>query len=67
MDAIVAAIEAGKAQSGKPVMIILDTVKGNGCLLAEQTFPCHHIAFKPDDIAPSIAHAEEVLEAARKA
>ena len=67
IDAIVAAIEAGKAQSGKPVMIILDTVKGNGCLLAEQTFPCHHVAFKPDEIAPSIAHAEAVLEAARKA
>ena len=48
-------------------MIILDTVKGHGCELAENTFPCHHIAFKPEDIAPSIAKAEAVLEAARKA
>lgn len=67
IDAIVEAIENGKAQTEKPTMIILDTVKGHGCELAEKTFPCHHIAFKPEDIAPSIAKAEAALEAARKA
>ena len=65
--AIVDAIAAGKAQQDKPVMIILDTVKGNGCELAEQTFPCHHIKFTYEQIAPSIAKAEAVLDAARKA
>ncbi|MBQ2819446.1 MAG: transketolase [Clostridia bacterium] len=67
IDAIVKAIADAKAQSGKPTMIILDTVKGNGCELAENTFPCHHINFKPEQIAPSIEKAEAALEAARKA
>lgn len=67
VDAILDAIQAGKAQSGKPVMIVLDTIKGHGCLLAESTFPCHHIAFKPEQIAPSLQHAEAMLEGAKKA
>ena len=67
IDAIQAAIAAAKAQSGKPSVIILDTVKGNGCELAENTFPCHHIAFKPEQIAPSIEKAEAALAAARAA
>ena len=67
IDALVEAIENAKKQTGKPSMIILDTVKGHGCELAENTFPCHHIAIKPEDIAPSIAKAEAVLDAARKA
>lgn len=67
IDAIADAIAAAKAMSGKPHMIILDTIKGHGCLLAEQTFPCHHIAFTAEQIAPSLAHAEAELEAARRA
>ena len=67
IDAIVDAIAAGKAQQDKPVMIILDTIKGNGCELAEQTFPCHHIKFSAEQIAPSIAKAEAVLAEVRKA
>ncbi len=67
VDAIKDAIDAAKAQSGKPSMIILDTVKGHGCLLAESMFPCHHIAFTAEQIAPSVEHAEKVLEQARKA
>lgn len=66
-EAIDKAIESAKAQSGKPAMIILDTVKGKGCQLAEQTFPCHHLKFTSEQIAPSIALAEAALEAARKA
>ena len=67
IDAIADAIAAGKAQKEKPVMIILDTVKGKGCELAEQTFPCHHIKFSAEQIAPSIAKAEAVLAEVRKA
>ena len=48
-------------------MIVLDTVKGKGCRLAEETFPCHHMKFTPEQIAPSIAEAEAALEAARRA
>ncbi len=61
VDEILDAIHAGKAQDEKPVMIILDTVKGNGCEFALQKFPNHHIAFKPEEIAPSIEKAEAVL------
>lgn len=61
VDEILDAIHAGKAQDEKPVMIILDTVKGNGCDFALQKFPNHHIAFKPEEIAPSIEKAEAVL------
>ena len=67
IDAIVDAIAKGKAQDQKPVMIVLDTIKGNGCELAEQTFPCHHIKFTAEQIAPSIAKAEAVLAEVRKA
>lgn len=61
VDEILDAIHAGKAQNEKPVMIILDTIKGNGCELAMQRFPNHHIAFKPEEMAPSIEKAEAVL------
>lgn len=54
VDDIKEAIKKGKSQRGRPVAIILDTVKGNGCLLAEETFPCHHIAFSKEAIEPSI-------------
>ena len=39
-------------------MIVLDTIKGNGCRLAMETFPCHHLKFKPEQIAPSVIEAE---------
>ncbi|NCB05479.1 MAG: transketolase [Clostridia bacterium] len=67
VDEIQAAVRAGKATSGKPTMIILDTVKGHGCALAESKFPNHHIAFTAEEIAPSLVQAEAVLDAARKA
>ncbi len=66
VDEILDAIHAGKAQDEKPVMIILDTIKGNGCEFALQKFPNHHIAFKPEEIAPSIEKAEAVLARVRE-
>ncbi len=51
---------------GRPAMIILDTVKGKNCPWAEQHFPCHHLAFSAEDIAPSVKYAEELLEKARR-
>ena len=67
VDAVKEAVEVAKAEKGKPSVIILDTVKGHGCLLAEGMFPCHHIAFTAEQIAPSIEHAEQVLAQARQA
>ena len=66
-DQIESAIKAFHAENDKPTCIILDTVKGHGCALAEQTFPCHHMKFTQEQIAPSIAQAEAALEAARNA
>ncbi len=67
VDAISEAIYNAKAETGKPSVIILDTIKGHGCLLAESMFPCHHIAFTAEQIAPSVEHAEQVLAEVRRA
>ncbi|MBQ9535660.1 MAG: transketolase [Clostridia bacterium] len=67
VDAVLDAVRRAKETHGKPSMIILDTVKGHGCELAENTFPCHHIAFTAEAIAPSLARAEQMLADARKA
>lgn len=45
--AIAAAISNAKAQTGQPSVIILDTVKGKGCELAEKASTNHHMMF-PD-------------------
>ena len=65
IDAVKGAIAEAKKQKDKPSVIILETIKGNGCLLAEGTFPNHHIAFTKEQIAPSLEKAEAALEAAR--
>ncbi len=67
IEAVNAAVNAAKGQNERPSMIILDTIKGKGCTAAERVFPCHHVAFKPEDIAESLADANAVLELARKA
>lgn len=66
VDDILAAIEKAKANKGKAHMIILDTIKGNGCLMAEETFPCHHLKFKKEQFVPSIEAAEAVLKSVRE-
>jgi transketolase len=49
--AIYNAVEAAKSEKGKPSVIVLDTVKGKGCLLAEEASAkgqnVHHMLF-PD-------------------
>ena len=55
IDALLEAVESAKAH------------KGNGCRLAMETFPCHHLKFKPEQIAPSVIEAEQVLAKAREA
>ncbi|WP_458863098.1 transketolase [Acidaminobacterium chupaoyuni] len=67
VDALAEAIENAKAAKGKPSVIILDTIKGNGCKMALETFPCHHLKFKKGDMLPSIEAAEQALSAARNA
>jgi len=63
--AIAEAIEDAKKIPGKPHMIVLDTVKGHGCVRAENTFPCHHITCTAEEMAESLKAAEEALERAK--
>ena len=60
------AIEDAKNETEKPSVIILDTIKGNGCPLCLEVFPNHHIAFKAEDMEKSVRYAEEVLAKARE-
>lgn len=60
------AIEDAKNETEKPSVIILDTIKGNGCPLCLEVFPNHHIAFKAEDMEKSVKYAEEVLAKARE-
>lgn len=63
--AIYDAIEKAKAEKGKPHVIILDTIKGKGCILTEGIFPNHHITFTKEQMQEAIDKAEEALNAAR--
>lgn len=64
--AIEAAVTAAKATKDKPSVIVLDTIKGNGCSLCLEFFPNHHIAFKREQMEQSIVEAEAVLAQAKK-
>ncbi len=55
VEAIYDAIETAKTQPGKPICIVLDTIKGYGCSQAEGVVPNHHIAFKPGQLDADIA------------
>ncbi|MDL2288324.1 transketolase [Oscillospiraceae bacterium OttesenSCG-928-F05] len=65
--ALIAAVEEAKGYKDGPTMIVLNTIKGNGCLAAEAVMPNHHVAFTEENRAVNIAHAEARLEAAKKA
>ena len=43
VNAVYEAIEKAKAYSGKPSVIILNTIKGKGCSYAEKAGICHHL------------------------
>ena len=43
VEAIDDAIELAKKETGRPSVIILNTVKGKGCKMAEDAGMCHHM------------------------
>lgn len=63
--AIDAAVTAAKEQRGKPTMIVLNTVKGHGCTIAEGLEANHHIAFTPEQMEAALESARAVLAAAK--
>ncbi len=64
---ILKAIENAKQETTLPSMIILNTVKGNGCKFAMSKYPNHSLNFAPGDLDESIALVEEELKKAKTA
>lgn len=60
-DAIADALLEARDEKNIPSAIILDTVKGKGCLLAEGVPNNHHIAFSSSDMDKAIEVAEQTL------
>ena len=67
VDAIKEAIKKAKGTAGVPSCIVLDTIKGKGCILTEGIEANHHIAFKPEQMEEALKVAESVLANARAA
>jgi transketolase len=48
LEAIDRAIDAARQESGRPTMIILDTIKGKGCSIAEGKLSSHNMAISKE-------------------
>ncbi len=66
VEAVDAAIQKAKANTGKPSMIVLKTKKGHRCFFVEDQEFNHHVAFKPEQIEQAIKDAEGYLAEAKK-
>ena len=64
---ILDAVQNAKRETQLPSAIILDTIKGNGCIFAEGVENNHHMAFTREQMDNAIAAVTERLEAARAA
>ena len=60
--AIAGAIETALSVKDKPSCIVLDTIKGHGCTIAETVADNHSISFKPEVMNEAIEAARAVLE-----
>jgi len=63
---IKAAIVNAKKNTDAPSVIVLDTVKGNGCAFAENIAANHHMNFSKEDIDKAVEVASEKLEKVRE-
>jgi transketolase len=61
IDAIVSAVQNALDYKGKPSCIVLDTIKGKGCTIAENVENNHSINFSYEEMTAAIEHAEKVL------
>jgi transketolase len=55
------AIERAKQQNEKPAMIILNTIKGKGCVFAEGKLNNHHMAITKEQANETLKELETVL------
>ena len=61
-DAIQRAIDWAKQSADKPSMIVLHTIKGNGCGFAENICGNHHMNFTREMMEPEIKRAREKIK-----
>ena len=61
IEAIINAVEAAKKVSGKPSMIVLNTIKGKGCSFAEGVLYNHHMRFTKEQADEAISALESHL------
>jgi transketolase len=59
---IESAVRVAKTVSGKPHVVISDTVKGKGSRIAEGKKYNHHITFRAEDLAQDIAEVTEKIK-----
>ncbi len=64
--ALSAAIEAAKQHKGQPCAIVMDTVKGKGCTVAEGKFGSHHMRLSGQQVEESVRALEARLAAMGK-
>ncbi|WP_427854632.1 transketolase [Desulfotomaculum copahuensis] len=55
MAAILQAVEKARAVTGRPQMIVAETVKGKGCSFMENQVGWHGVAPKPDEVERALA------------
>ena len=67
IDRLLDAVAKAKAQTDKPSVIVMDTVKGNGCQFIAEMDANHHVAFTKDKMAVALKEARAVLAAAEAA
>ena len=56
------AIEQAKAVSGKPHMIVMNTIKGKDCTFAQDAFYNHHMRFSQQQVDEAIAFLQNKLQ-----
>lgn len=60
------AVARAGSRSGKPNLIVLDTVKGKDCSFAEHTFLNHHMRFSEEQLDQAVAALRRKLENLRE-
>ena len=61
VDAIKAAVQNAKIETGRPSAIILDTIKGYGCTFAENAESNHSMTCSPEDVESAIDAIRKLL------
>lgn len=65
ISAILTALDNAENEKNRPSCIVLDTIKGKGCTIAEPIDKNHSVNFTPEQMDGAIEFAEQVLAKAR--